>query len=205
MENSEESWKDVIWDEKGIPVCAASALARYWEGDCAGVESWLLNIARRLWLPGCWDEKINRKALSGGFRGWMIALTEILTLATHSDDIDSQTNPLYENEVRSIASAISDFDSDIEEQRYIANDVTEDMEELAADAAYSMRYYCLAHLHSDEKSFRNPEFDWGDFYSYSSIVVKKTMPDTDPSYIDVRKRVQECIRVLRLASIGKSI
>lgn len=206
MDETEDGFRNlVLWDDPGITVCAASALSSYWSKDYRSFSGWLDNLARRLWLPGYWNSNINRASLLGGFREWMMILTDILTAASYAEDISRPENKLYKEAVMRFAEKARDFDTKVQEQTYIANDVSNGTEMLASHAAHAMRFYCLAHYHQDVNSRRNPKYDWDDFKEKSSIVVSKTIKDTDQSYIDTRKRVQECIRVLRKASMGKEV
>lgn len=206
MDETEDGFRNlVLWDDPGITVCAASALAAYWSKDYRSFSGWLDNIARRLWLPGYWNSNINRASLLGGFREWMMILTDILTAASYAEDISRPESKLYKEAVMRFAEKARDFDTKVQEQTYIANDVSNGTEMLASHAAHAMRFYCLAHYHQDVNSPRNHKYDWDDFKEKSSVVVSKTIKDTDQSNIDTRKRVQECIRVLRKASMGKEV
>lgn len=204
-EIEDESRNLVIWDDPGIPACAASALSSYWSKDYRSFSGWLYNIARRLWLPGYWDLNINKSAFLGDFREWMMILTDMLTAASYAEDISYPKNDLYKEAVMRFAEKSRDFDTKVQTQTYIANDVSKGTEMLAAHAGHALRYYCLAHFHQDANSHRNPSYDMDDFNDKSSIVVSKTMPSIDQSYIDNRKRVQECIHVLRKACMGKEV
>ena len=204
-ETEDESRDLVMWDSPGITVCAASALSSYWSKDHRSFSGWLDNLARRLWLPGYWGSNINRSSFLGDFREWMMILTDMLTAASYSEDMNAPKNDLYKEAVMRFAEKSRDFDTEARAQAYIANDVSKDTEMLAAHAGHAMRYYCLAHFHKDVDSNRDPSYDLDVFNDKSSIVVSETMPSIDQSYIDTRKRVQECIRVLRKASMGKEV
>ena len=206
MDETEDEFRNlVLWDDPGITTCAASALAAYWSKDYRSFSGWLDNLARRLWLPGYWDLNINRVSLLCGFHEWMMILTDILTAASYAEDMSRPESKLYKEAVMRFAEKSRDFDTKVQAQTYIANDVSKSTEMLASHAAHAMRFYCLAHFHQDVNSRRNPKYDWDDFKEKSSIVVSKTIKDTDQSYIDTRKRMQECIRVLRKASMGKEV
>lgn len=51
--------------ERGLPVALSNLLACWWAGDGRGVDSWLANIAQRLWLPGVWDGRIDERTMRG--------------------------------------------------------------------------------------------------------------------------------------------
>lgn len=49
--------------ERGLPTALANLLKCWWADDGRGVDSWLANIAQRLWLPGVWDERIDERVM----------------------------------------------------------------------------------------------------------------------------------------------
>lgn len=49
--------------ERGLPTALANLLACWWADDVRGVDSWLANIAQRLWLSGVWDERIDERVM----------------------------------------------------------------------------------------------------------------------------------------------
>ena len=51
--------------ERGLPTALANLLKCWWADDGRGVDSWLANIAQRLWLPGVWDERIDERTMVG--------------------------------------------------------------------------------------------------------------------------------------------
>lgn len=51
--------------ERGLPTALANLLKCWWADDVRGVDSWLANIAQRLWLPGVWDERIDERTMVG--------------------------------------------------------------------------------------------------------------------------------------------
>ncbi len=51
--------------ERGLPTALANLLACWWADDGRGVDSWLANVAQRLWLSGVWDERIDERVMHG--------------------------------------------------------------------------------------------------------------------------------------------
>lgn len=49
--------------ERGLPVALSNLLKCWWADDVRGVDSWLANIAQRLWVPGVWDERIGERVM----------------------------------------------------------------------------------------------------------------------------------------------
>lgn len=49
--------------ERGLPTALANLLKCWWADDVRGVDSWLANVAQRLWLPGVWDERIDERVM----------------------------------------------------------------------------------------------------------------------------------------------
>lgn len=49
--------------ERGLPTALANLLKCWWADDVRGVDSWLANIAQRLWVPGVWDERIDERVM----------------------------------------------------------------------------------------------------------------------------------------------
>lgn len=51
--------------ERGLPTALANLLKCWWADDGRGVDSWLANVAQRLWLSGVWDERIDERTMHG--------------------------------------------------------------------------------------------------------------------------------------------
>lgn len=51
--------------ERGLPIALSNLLKCWWADDVRGVDSWLVNVAQRLWLSGVWDERIDEQAMHG--------------------------------------------------------------------------------------------------------------------------------------------
>ena len=51
--------------ERGLPVALSNLLKCWWADDVRGVDSWLANVAQRLWLSGVWDERIDERVMHG--------------------------------------------------------------------------------------------------------------------------------------------
>lgn len=51
--------------ERGLPTALANLLKCWWADDVRGVDSWLANVAQRLWLSGVWDERIDERVMCG--------------------------------------------------------------------------------------------------------------------------------------------
>lgn len=49
--------------ERGLPTALANLLKCWWADDGHGVDSWLANIAQRLWVPGVWDGRIDERTM----------------------------------------------------------------------------------------------------------------------------------------------
>lgn len=49
--------------ERGLPTALANLLKCWWADDGRGVDSWLANVAQRLWLPGVWDGRIDERVM----------------------------------------------------------------------------------------------------------------------------------------------
>lgn len=49
--------------ERGLPVALSNLLKCWWADDVRGVDSWLANVAQRLWLSGVWDERIDERVM----------------------------------------------------------------------------------------------------------------------------------------------
>ena len=60
--------------ERGLPTALANLLKCWWADDGRGVDSWLANIAQRLWLSGVWDERIDERVMHAN-RARIVLLT----------------------------------------------------------------------------------------------------------------------------------
>lgn len=120
--------------ERGLPVALSNLLKCWWADDVRGVDSWLSNIAQRLWLSGVWDERIDERVMCGNRarivllaadaldepnrwddERWTRRLTMIARLLHEPDDATPEA--LHDDKVAERMTDIADALSDLEYAR----------------------------------------------------------------------------------------
>lgn len=117
--------------ERGLPTALANLLKCWWADDGRGVDSWLANIAQRLWLSGVWDERIDERVMCGNRARivrlaadaldepnrwdddrWTRRLTTIGRLTHERDDATPEAlrDDTMAERMRDIADALSDLE-----------------------------------------------------------------------------------------------
>ena len=72
--------------ERGLPTALANLLKCWWADDVRGVDSWLSNIAQRLWLSGVWDERIDERVMCGNRARIVLLAADALDEPNRWDD-----------------------------------------------------------------------------------------------------------------------
>ena len=72
--------------ERGLPTALANLLKCWWADDVRGVDSWLANIAQRLWLSGVWDERIDERVMCGNRARIVLLAADALDEPNRWDD-----------------------------------------------------------------------------------------------------------------------
>lgn len=72
--------------ERGLPVALSNLLKCWWADDGRGVDSWLSNIAQRLWLSGVWDERIDERVMHGNRARIVLLAADALDEPNRWDD-----------------------------------------------------------------------------------------------------------------------
>lgn len=72
--------------ERGLPTALANLLKCWWADDVRGVDSWLANIAQRLWVPGVWDERIDERVMCGNRARIVLLAADALDEPNRWDD-----------------------------------------------------------------------------------------------------------------------
>lgn len=117
--------------ERGLSTALANLLKCWWAGDMRGVDSWLANVAQRLWLPGVWDGRIDERVMCSNRARivrlaadaldepnrwdddrWTRLLTTIGRLAHERDDATPEAlrDDTMAERMRDIADALSDLE-----------------------------------------------------------------------------------------------
>lgn len=72
--------------ERGLPVALSNLLKCWWADDGRGVDSWLANVAQRLWLSGVWDERIDERVMHGNRARIVLLAADALDEPNRWDD-----------------------------------------------------------------------------------------------------------------------
>ena len=73
-------------NERGLPTALSNLLKCWWVDDIRGVDSWLSNIAQRLWLSGVWDERIDERVMRGNRARIVLLAADALDEPNRWDD-----------------------------------------------------------------------------------------------------------------------
>lgn len=72
--------------ERGLPVALSNLLKCWWADDGRGVDSWLANVAQRLWLSGVWDGRIDERVMCGNRARIVLLAADALDEPNRWDD-----------------------------------------------------------------------------------------------------------------------
>lgn len=147
-----DDWEQPDCGDYGLPSAIASLLAAWYSGNRNGTVSWAENIAHRIFLPGCWDKRINTNAINHNLKH--IAKECVNAINAIGLDYDDMTDAVsYEMSVANIGRLTNG--SIHQDFSYIAPRI----DAVAAEASIVLRHYWLGKLHEKNKRY-NPESDY---------------------------------------------
>ena len=145
-------WKQPDCGDYGLPSAIASLLTAWYSGDRSGAVNWTENITHRIFLPGCWDERINTLAINQNLH--RIVRECVDAIGAIGIDYDDMTDAdSYERAIANIGRLVNE--SVNQDFTYIAPRI----DDVAAEAATVLRYYWLGKLHERNKRY-DPESDY---------------------------------------------
>lgn len=133
--------------ERGLPVALSNLLKCWWADDGRGVDSWLANVAQRLWLSGVWDERIDERVMHANRARIVLLAADALDEPNRWDD-DRWTRRLA-----MIARLICEPEDDIMPEALHDDTVAERMTDIA-DALSDLEYARMHDNRPDTYSLR---------------------------------------------------
>lgn len=119
--------------ERGLPVALSNLLKCWWADDVRGVDSWLSNIAQRLWLSGVWDERIDERVMCANRARIVLLAADALDEPNRWDD------ERWTRRLAMIARLICEPEDDIMPEALYDDTVAERMMDIA-DALSDLEY-----------------------------------------------------------------
>lgn len=146
-----DDWTQPDYGDYGLPCAIASLIAAWYSADEDAAINWAENIAHRIFLAGCWDERISMVAIHTNIAE-IVDECEKAIEATNTD-FDNIDEDAYEQAITNIGRLVGNIPIETSSNRKPKKDT------VAAEAALALRYYWAAKLHEKNKRFA-PDYDY---------------------------------------------
>ena len=133
--------------ERGLPVALSNLLKCWWADDVRGVDSWLANVAQRLWLSGVWDERIDERVMHANRARIVLLAADALDEPNRWDD------DRWARRLTMIARLICEPEDDIMPEALHDDTMAERMNDIA-DALSDLEYARMHDNRPDTYSLR---------------------------------------------------